>query len=134
MDLDRLYKNFDVMEDWQDRYRFIIELGKKIPKLDPSEKIEENRVYGCVSTVHMKINATEDTPPRINFVAESDAMIVNGLIAIMRIVYNGKTTEEISQTDIESIFKKLGLEGHLSPNRRNGFFSMAERLRSLAKH
>ena len=70
----------------------------------------------------------------INFVAESDAMIVNGLIAIMRIVYNGKTAEEISQTDIESIFKKLGLEGHLSPNRRNGFFSMAERLRSLAKH
>ncbi len=131
MDLDRLYKNFEVLDNWQDRYRYIIELGKKIPQLDEADKTEENRVYGCVSTVHLKINPSQDDPVKIHFIANSDAMIVNGLIAIMRIIYDGKTIDEIKAVDIEAIFKKLGLEGHLSPNRRNGFFSMAEKLRTL---
>lgn len=133
MDLNRLYKNFEVLDNWQDRYRFIIEMGKKIPKLQEADKTEENRVHGCISTVHMVINQDQGTPPRIHFIANSDAMIVNGLIAIMQIVYDGKTASEISAVDIESIFKKLGLESHLSPNRRNGFFAMAERLRTLSK-
>ena len=133
MDLDRLYKNFEVLENWQDRYRFIIEMGKKIPQLQESDKTEENRVHGCISKVYMVINQTQEIPPRVHFVANSDAMIVNGLIAIMQIVYDGKTIEEISAVNIDSIFKKLGLESHLSPNRRNGFFAMAERLRALSK-
>ncbi|MBP9853608.1 MAG: SufE family protein [Candidatus Omnitrophica bacterium] len=133
MDLNRLYKNFEVLENWQDRYRFIIEMGKKIPQLSETDKIEANRVHGCVSTVHMVITQTQDIPPRIHFVANSDAMIVNGLIAIMQIIYDGKTPEEITGVNIDTIFKKLGLEGHLSPNRRNGFFAMVERLRALSK-
>ncbi len=133
MDLDRLYKNFEVLENWEDRYRFIIEMGKKIPQLDPADKTAENRVHGCISTVHMVIRPTDDTPPRIHFIANSDAMIVNGLIAIMQIVYDGKTADEIAAEDLETIFRKLGLEGHLSPNRRNGFFAMAERLRTLSR-
>lgn len=132
MDLDRLYKNFEVLDNWEDRYRFIIEMGKKIPQLDPSDKTEQNRVYGCISTVHLIIRLTDDDPPKIHFIANSDAMIVNGLIAVMQIVYDGKTAAEIAQVDLEAIFKKLGLEGHLSPNRRNGFFAMAERLRTLS--
>ena len=132
MDLDRLFKNFEVLQNWEDRYRFIIEMGKKIPPLDPSEKTEENRVHGCISTVHMVINVTADDPPRIHFIANSDAMIVNGLIAIMQIIYDGQTAAEIAAVDLDAIFRKLGLVGHLSPNRRNGFFAIAERLRSLS--
>jgi cysteine desulfuration protein SufE len=106
MTLDRLYKNFEVLKDWQDRYRFIIELGGKISKLKPEDKTEANKVHGCTSTVHMVITQTKETPPRINFIAESDAMIVNGLIAIMHVVYDGKTAEEIKRIDIKEIFKK----------------------------
>ena len=131
MDLERLYKNFEVLSDWQDRYAFIIDMGKKIPKLDSADKTEENQVHGCMSTVHMTIREVEN---KIQFVAESDAMIVNGLIAVMHVIYDGKTAEEIAGVDIEKIFKELGLEGHISPNRRNGFFSMVERLRNLAQH
>ena len=133
MDLDRLYKNFEVLKDWQDRYRFIIDMGKKIPKVDPADKRDENRVHGCMSTVYMTLQKSADQPPKVTFIAESDAMIVNGLIAIMHIVYDGKTAEEIAQVDIQKIFKELGLEGHLSPNRRNGFFSMVEKLQNLSK-
>ena len=132
MTLDRLYKNFEVLGNWQDRYRFIIEMGKKIPQLNEKDKTEENKVHGCMSTVHMVIHKTKDAPAKINFVANSDAMIVNGLIAILDIVYNGKTPEEIRRTDIKTIFSKLGLENHLSPNRRNGFFSMVDRLQQYS--
>lgn len=133
MDIERLYKNFEVLDNWQDRYRFIIELGKKIPQLRESDKTEVNRVHGCISTVYMVISQTNDLPPKVHFIANSDATIVNGLIAIMQIVYDGKTPQEISAVDIETIFKKLGLESHLSPNRRNGFFAMVERLRTISK-
>lgn len=133
MDLERLYKNFEVLDNCQDRYRFIIEMGKKIPQLQEIDKKEENRVHGCISTVYMVINQTKDSPPKLHFIANSDATIVNGLIAIMQIVYDGKTPQEISAVDIETIFKKLGLESHLSPNRRNGFFAMVERLRTISK-
>lgn len=131
MKLERLYKNFEVMNDWQDRYRFIIQLGTKIPKLDESEKTEANRVHGCLSTVHMTIQKTNDDPPRIEFKAESDAWIVNGLIAILHIIYDGKTALEMSQINIKDIFAKLGLDRHLSMNRRNGFFAMVERIQNL---
>ena len=131
MDLDRLYKNFEVLEDWQARYAFIIDMGKKIPLVDPAAKTEENRVHGCMSTVHMTIKEKDGD---IEFLAESDAMIVNGLIAVMHIIYDGKTAEEIAAVDIKEIFKALGLEGHISPNRRNGFFSMVERLQNLANN
>ncbi len=130
--LDRLYKTFDILEDWQERYGYIIELGQKIPKLDEADKTEPNRVHGCMSTVHMLISATDDAPPKINFVAESDASIVNGLIALLHVVYDNKTPEEIRSIDIKEVFSKLGLDSHLSPNRRNGFFSMVERLQALA--
>ncbi len=132
MTLERLYKNFDVLENWQDRYRFIIELGGKIPALPESAKVEENRVHGCTSTVHMTVQKIDGASPRFDFIANSDASIVNGLIAILQIVYAKKTVEEMKAIDIKSIFHKLGLDNHLSPNRRNGFFSMVERLQTLS--
>ncbi len=130
MDLDRLYKNFDLLKDWQDRYRFIIDLGKKLEQLPQADKIEKNRVYGCTSTVYMIVKKSDKRPGAIQFVANSDALIVNGLIAIMQMIYADKTPEEIQTIDVKAIFAKLGLETHLTPNRRNGFFSMVERLKA----
>lgn len=134
MKIDRLYKNFEVLGDWQERYRYIIELGSKLPKLDDCHKIEENRVHGCMSTVFMTVELTEENPSKINFCAESDTAIVNGLIAILRMIYDGITLEELSTVNVKDIFSKLGLDGHLSPNRRNGFFAMVERIEQLKKH
>ena len=131
MKIERLYKNFEVLGDWQERYSFIIELGSKIPKLDDSQKIEENRVYGCMSTVYMTLSLTDEETPRVQFKAESDTWIVNGLIAVLRIIYDGLTLKELSEIDIKDIFAKLGLEEHLSPNRRTGFFSMVEQIENL---
>lgn len=132
MDLDRLYKNFEVLGGWQDRYRFIIDLGKKLPVLPEEDKTGANRVHGCMSTVHMVVREDPRRPGAVEFTANSDALIVNGLIAILDIIYNHRTPEEIRAVDIKSIFQKLGLEGHISPNRRNGFFAMVERLQTLA--
>jgi len=128
MDVNRLYKNFELLTDWQDRYRFIIDLGKKLPPLPESAKTEENRVHGCMSTVHMIVQENSKNPGKVEFIANSDALIVNGLIALLQIIYADKTPEEIRGIDIKAIFLKLGLETHLTPNRRNGFFSMVERL------
>jgi len=85
MTLERLYKNFEVLDNWEDRYRFIIEMGRKIPQLSDDQKVEENRVYGCTSTVFMVVNKKEGT---IDFAANSDAAIVNGLIAILLIAFS----------------------------------------------
>ena len=129
MTLERLYKNFEVLDNWEDRYRFIIEMGRKIPQLSDDQKVEENRVYGCTSTVFMVVNKKEGA---IDFAANSDAAIVNGLIAILLIAFSEKSAEEINSIDIKAIFDKLGLERHLTPNRRNGFFAMVERLKKEA--
>lgn len=129
MTLERLYKNFEVLENWEDRYRFIIEMGRKIPQLSKEQMVEENRVYGCTSTVYMIVEKKNGT---IDFTANSDAAIVNGLIAIMMIAYSGKSAEEINSIDIKAIFDKLGLERHLTPSRRNGFFAMVDRLKKEA--
>jgi len=129
MTLERLYKNFEVLDNWEDRYRFIIEMGRKIPQLSEEQKIEENRVYGCTSTVFMVVEKKDRT---IDFIANSDAAIVNGLIAILMIAFSEKDAKEINSIDIKAIFDKLGLERHLTPNRRNGFFAMVDRLKKEA--
>ena len=131
MTIDRLHKNFEILSDWQERYRYIIELGCKMPKLDEIHKTEENRVHGCISTIHMVVELTDEKPAKIKLRAESDSSIVNGLIAILGITYNGLTLKELPEIDIKEIFAKLGLDRHISPNRRNGFFAMVERIQQL---
>lgn len=133
MDLDRLRENLEILGDWQEKYAFIIDLGKKLPSLSDTQKTEANRVHGCMSTVHMVVESSDEKDGAIAFNANSDALIVNGLIAVLKIIYNHKTPEEIRQIDIKQIFQELGLESHISPVRRNGFFSMVERLQNLAK-
>lgn len=130
--IDRIMQNFDILTDWEDRYRYIIELGRKLPPFDEEYKIEANLVRGCVSQVWLVTDVREGDPPVIEFRADSDAQIVKGLVAILLSLYSGKTAREILTADIRSIFQKLDLAKHLSINRANGFASMVKRIHELA--
>ncbi len=130
--IDRIMQNFDVLTDWEDRYRYIIELGRKLPPFDEKYKIDDNLVRGCVSQVWLVTDVRDGDPPVIEFRADSDAQIVKGLVAILLSLYSGKTAREILTADIRSIFEKLDLAKHLSINRANGFASMVKRIHELA--
>ena len=124
-----LIENFTLFDDWEERYRYIIELGKDLPPMDEALKVPAHKVEGCTSQVWMVIHNEEGV---FTFLADSDAHIVKGLIAILMAAYYGQQLEDIATIDVESLFSKLGLDQHLSPNRRNGFFSMVERIRESA--
>ncbi len=130
--IDRIMQNFDVLTDWEDRYRYIIELGRKLPPFDEEYKVDDNLVRGCVSQVWLVTDVRDGDPPVIEFRADSDAQIVKGLVAILLSLYSGKTAREILTADIRSIFQKLDLAKHLSINRANGFASMVKRIHELA--
>ena len=133
MDPEELIEVFSLFDDWQDRYRHLIEMGRELEPMDPVHKNEITKVRGCVSQVWMFAEADESKPPIIQFVGDSDAHIVKGLIAVLLELYSGRTAEEILSMDIEAIFGEIGLDQHLSPNRRNGFFSMVQRIRTIAE-
>ncbi|TVQ89246.1 MAG: SufE family protein [Deltaproteobacteria bacterium] len=130
MDAQELIETFELLDDWEDRYAYLIELGRKLPPFDPADQIEANRVRGCVSRVWL---THERRDGRLYFKADSDAFIVKGLVAILVGLYSGRTPEQIRQVPIEQLFEQLGLSAHLTPSRRNGFFSMVARMRALAE-
>jgi cysteine desulfuration protein SufE len=129
MNIEELVDNFSLLEDWEDRYAYLIELGAQLPPMDESLKTEQSKVRGCMSQVWMILGW--DDAGRLVFIADSDAQIVRGLIAVLRTVFAEKTAAEITEVDVEEIFTSLGLDQHLSPNRRNGFFSMVERVKGF---
>ncbi|MFA9480133.1 SufE family protein [Phycisphaerales bacterium AB-hyl4] len=133
---EQLAEAFDLFEDWEDRYRFIIDLGKQLEPIDPTLKTEAHRVHGCQATVYMvpRIEKpAEGDAPIIHFLAEADAAIVNGLIAILTKIYSGQRASDILAFDIEGLLGRLGLEEHLSPTRRNGLHEMVKRIRATAQ-
>jgi sulfur transfer protein SufE len=130
---DDLIEAFEMFDDWEDKYRFLIDLGRKLPALPESEKTEENRIHGCQSRVW--VVAEKRSAPEgdvVEFVADSDSDIVKGLISILRRVYYGQTAERILQFDIEGLLHQLELDQHLSMNRRNGLYEMIQRIKRLA--
>ncbi len=134
MDFEELESNLALFEDWADRYQYIISLGAKLPPLDERYKDEAHRVEGCMSQVwlHADVVEDEDGTRRIVLDADSDSAIVKGLFAILRVLFSGKTPEEILAVDLEQAFESIGLDQHLSPNRRNGFYAMIEEIRRTA--
>lgn len=130
--LDELMAEFDELGDWDAQCDYLIDLGFEVPPLPESAKVEANRVHGCQSNVWMVAEIKPGVRPVLQFLANSDAIIVNGLIAILLAVYNGHTPAEVLATDVRAIFSKLGLERHLSPQRRNGLYGMVDRVRQLA--
>lgn len=132
MDAQTLYDTFDLLDDWEERYRYIIDLGRKLPPLDEAAHSDANKVRGCMSQVWLTARLEAGTPPRLHFRGDSDAHIVKGLIAVLMALVDGHTPREILDTDISGVFERLGLESNISVNRRNGFYAMVERIRSLA--
>ena len=128
---DEIVADFDLLEDWEDRYRYVIELGRALPPLAEEARTEANRVRGCASQVWLatEVNgATAGAAPRLSFKGDSDAHIVRGLIAILFAIYSGRCADEIDRIDAEGVFRRLGLAEHLTPQRSNGFASMVERI------
>tara|TARA_A100001037_G_scaffold306012_1_gene348637 strand:- start:191 stop:604 length:414 start_codon:yes stop_codon:yes gene_type:complete len=132
MTIDDLIENFELFDDWDDRYAYLMELGSKMPELPEAERIEANRVKGCQASVWLKESIQPGPPRRIDFLADSNSQIVKGLIAMLRLLYSGKTPEEILAVDAKSVFQQLGLDRHLSPTRSTGLNSMVKRIRTLA--
>jgi len=131
--IDDLVEDFEFLDTWEDRYRYIIELGDQLEDMPAELKTEANRVQGCVSNVWLVARLEPGTPPSLHFMADSDSDLTRGLIAILVMLFSGKTAPEILAMDIESVFDQLQFRRHLSPRRNNGFSNMVKRLRKLAE-
>ena len=127
---DILLENFALLSDWEDRYSYLLDLAKKMQPLPDAEKVEAHKVHGCTAQVWLV--PREAPEGRVAFEADSDAQLVRGLIAVLAAVYNGQTGTHVRSFDIEKYFESLGLSEHLTPNRRNGFFAIVERIKKLA--
>ncbi|QGJ69986.1 Sulfur acceptor protein SufE for iron-sulfur cluster assembly [Planctomycetales bacterium 10988] len=130
---EELIEEFELFQDWEERYRFIIELGDELPEFPTEKQIEANRVEGCQSNVWMVASQREAEVPIVDYQADSDSQIVRGLIAILLEIYSGRPADEILAFEIEPVFEKLGLKQHLSPSRSNGFRAMVQRMRTFAE-
>jgi cysteine desulfuration protein SufE len=130
--LERIERGFQLTPSWEDRYRYLIQLGRKLPPFPETLKDEAHRVQGCTSNVWLASELSEESPTRLQLLAESDAHIVKGLAALLLVIYGGKTPEEILAVDARAILDRLDLQAHLSPNRSNGLFAMVERIRGHA--
>ena len=135
MTIDDIIENFSFLEDWDDRYRYVIELGRALAPLPEAERTDANKVQGCASQVWLATSVAHNgaSGPMLIFQGDSDAHIVRGLIAILLIVYSGKHAKDILATDAIALFERLGLREHLTPQRSNGFRSMVERIKADAQ-
>ena len=134
MTIAEIVSNFSLLDEWDDRYRYVIELGRDLPPFEERDRNAANKVQGCASQVWL---ATEVKPdgadgPVLSFSGDSDAHIVRGLIAILFAIYSGKHAREILGTDAVALFEQMGLREHLTPQRSNGFRSMVQRIKSDA--
>jgi cysteine desulfuration protein SufE len=133
--IDEIVENFTLLDQWDDRYRYVIELGRTLPPLPESAYTDANKVRGCASQVWLLTHVKPDgaAGPTLTFAGDSDAHIVRGLIAILLALYSGKSAREILETDALDLFDRIGLRENLTPQRSNGLRSMVERVRAEAK-
>jgi cysteine desulfuration protein SufE len=134
MTIDEIRDNFALLDDWDDRYRYVIELGRMLDAMPDAEHSAENKVQGCASQVWLVTHVTPDgsAGPVLTFEGDSDAHIVRGLIAILFALYSGKTARDIIATDALAMFDRIGLRENLTPQRSNGLRAMVERIRAEA--
>jgi cysteine desulfuration protein SufE len=133
--IDEIIENFNFLDDWEDRYRYLIELGRDLEPLDEAAHNEINKVRGCVSQVWLETRAAKDDAgaPVLYLKGDSDAHIVRGLVALILALYSGQTAARILATDAEGLFERLGLSSHLTPQRSNGVRSIVERIKVYAR-
>jgi cysteine desulfuration protein SufE len=133
--IDDIVDNFELLDDWEDRYRYVIELGNGLAPLSDAEHSDAYKVRGCASQVWL-VSQTERNAggkPRLFFRGDSDAHIVRGLIAILFAIYSGRTAQEILTFDAQGVFARIGLKDHLTQQRSNGLASMVARIRADAE-
>lgn len=131
--IDSIREDFSLIDDWEDRYRYVIELGDDLEPLPPSAQTDVNKVQGCVSQVWLQTLVGEGADPPITFRGTSDAHIVRGLVAILLALFSGRRASEIASTDAEAVLRELGLDEHLTPQRSNGLRSMVRRIKRDAE-
>ena len=133
--IDEIIENFALLEEWDDRYRYVIELGRTLPPLADTAHVDANKVQGCASQVWLVTHKKPDSAagPVLTFEGDSDAHIVRGLIAILFALYSGKTAKEIVGTDALAVFDRMGLRENLTPQRSNGLRSMIQRIQTEAR-
>jgi len=131
--IDQILEDFSYLEEWEDRYRYVIELGKALPDLSDADRTAENKVRGCASQVWLVTEPGDGPDPVLNLRGDSDAHIVRGLVAIVLAIYSGKRASEIASLDALDIFRSIGMIEHLSAQRANGLRSMVNRIQSEAK-
>ena len=134
MKIEEICDDFDELGDAEDQMHYLIELGQALPGLDSQYKVEANRVQGCQSNVWLIAHPDSGNPAAIQFEADSDALIVKGIVAVLLTAYSGRTPQEILAFPINDIFKRLQLTRFLSPMRSNGLHSMVKRIQTLAQH
>ncbi len=130
--LAELRSELSELADWDERYDYLIDLGRQLQPLDDAHRLECNLVHGCMSTVWLVSGIVPGTPPMLEIRADSDSLIVKGLIVVLLALFNHRAPEEIVTVDPEAVFKELGLHQHLSPQRRNGLYAMVKRIKQLA--
>ncbi len=133
-DINEIIDNFSVLDDWDDRYRYLIELGRELSPLAEAAHNDANKVQGCASQVWLDTDVRPNGAdgPVLTFAGDSDAHIVRGLIAILFAIFSGKTANDILTTDALALFERIGLREHLTPQRSNGFRAMVERIHAEA--
>jgi cysteine desulfuration protein SufE len=135
MTIDEIRDNFALLDDWDDRYRYVIELGRTLDPMPEAEHSQANKVQGCASQVWLskRVGRNHANEPMLNYLGDSDAHIVRGLIAILLTLYSGHTPQQILATDAIAVFNEFGFREHLTPQRSNGLRAMVERIRTDAR-
>jgi cysteine desulfuration protein SufE len=135
MTIDEIRDNFALLDDWEDRYRYVIELGRTLDPMPETDHSAENKVQGCVSQVWLsrQFGRNNSNQLLLSYLGDSDAHIVRGLVAILLTLYSGRTPQEILGTDALAVFDEFGFRAHLTPQRSNGLRAMIERIRSDAR-
>ena len=135
MTIEEISENFAILDEWDDRYRYLIELGRMLPPLPQAARIDANKVQGCASQVWLskQLDRSGGNGPVLKYVGDSDAHIVRGLIAILLTLYSGRSPQEILSTDAPAVFDEFGFRDHLTPQRSNGLRAMVERIRTDAR-
>lgn len=131
--IDDIIADFDILDEWEDRYRYVIDLGRELKPYPEDARDAAHKVQGCVSQVWLKTETGEGADPEIIFLGDSDAHIVRGLVAIVLALYSGRRASEILAIDPDGVLKKLGLDEHLTPQRSNGLRAMVTRIRAEAR-
>ena len=132
--IEEIVEAFELIDDWEERYQYVIELGRMLPPFPENQRDDQHKVRGCVSQVWLvtEIEAGQEEPARLHFLGDSDALIVRGLVAILLSLYDGKTAAEIRRADVESLLSQIGLREHLTPQRSNGLTAMVRRIQADA--